>query len=115
MVPRNGPTSKADCLNVILMDILDYEIGMGDQFAGVALHDAGDPIHPHELLVFNALIGTSYDFVQLPVLRFNQSLFDVIGGIYMDEFAEVHTKDLLVRKNLSCNYFLRWCCRVFQP
>ena len=35
------------------------------------------------------------------MFSFNQSLFDVIGGIYMDEFAEVHTKDLLVRRHLS--------------
>ena len=101
IVPRDGPTSKADCLNTILIAILDYETELGGKFAGIALHDAEDFIHPHELLVFNALIGTSFDFVQLPVFSFNQPLSDVIGGIYMDEFAEVHTKDLLVRKHLS--------------
>lgn len=101
VVPRNGPTSKADCLNVILAAILDYEVERSAHFAGIALHDAEDFIHPHELTVFNALIGTDFDFVQLPVFSFNQSLRDVVGGIYMDEFAEVHTKDLLVRKHLS--------------
>src|ERR1700687_3489398 len=101
VVPRNGPTSKVDCLNVILITILDYETQLGGKFAGIALHDAEDFIHPHELLVFNALIGTKFDFVQLPVFSFNQSLRDVVAGIYMDEFAEVHTKDLLVRKHLS--------------
>jgi adsorption protein B len=101
VVPRNGPTSKADCLNEILASILSYEAGQGAPFAGIALHDSEDFIHPHELTVFNSLIGTTYDFVQLPVFSFNQSLRDVVGGIYMDEFAEVHTKDLLVRKHLS--------------
>jgi adsorption protein B len=101
IVPRNGPTSKADCLNVILGEILAYEDELGCPFAGIALHDAEDFIHPHELAVFNALIGTQFDFVQLPVFSFSQSLFDMVGGIYMDEFAEVHTKDLLVRKHLS--------------
>lgn len=101
VVPRNGPTSKADCLNLILGAILDCESELGVLFAGIALHDAEDFIHPHELTVFNALIGTQYDFVQLPVFSFNQSLRDLVGGIYMDEFAEVHTKDLLVRKHLS--------------
>jgi adsorption protein B len=101
VVPRNGPTSKADCLNLILTAILDFESEAGGPFAGIALHDAEDFIHPHELTVFNSLIGTQYDFVQLPVFSFNQLLRDVVGGIYMDEFAEVHTKDLLVRKHLS--------------
>jgi len=101
IVPRDGPTSKADCLNVILRGILDYENTLGEHFAGIVLHDAEDFIHPHEIAVFNSLIGHLYDFVQLPVFSFKQSLRDVVGGIYMDEFAEVHTKDLLVRKHLS--------------
>lgn len=101
VVPRDGPTSKADCLNVILLGILDYEKRAGGHFTGIVLHDAEDFIHPHEIAVFNSLIGTSFDFVQLPVFSFKQSLRDVVGGIYMDEFAEVHTKDLLVRKHMS--------------
>ncbi len=101
VVPRDGPTSKADCLNVILHGILDCEVKMGRNFAGIVLHDAEDFIHPHEIAVFNSLIGTQFDFVQLPVFSFKQSLRDVVGGIYMDEFAEVHTKDLLVRKHMS--------------
>ena len=100
-VPRDGPTSKADCLNMILLGILEYEVKLGEHFAGIVLHDAEDFIHPHEIAVFNSLIGTSFDFVQLPVFSFKQSLRDVVGGIYMDEFAEVHTKDLLVRKHMS--------------
>jgi len=100
-VPRDGPTSKADCLNEILAAIRGYEIEKDGHFAGIALHDSEDFIHPHELSVFNSLIGTLFDFVQLPVFSFNQSLGDVIGGIYMDEFAEVHTKDLIVRRHLS--------------
>ncbi|MET0707892.1 MAG: glycosyl transferase family protein [Tardiphaga sp.] len=101
VLPRNGPTSKADCLNVILSEILAYEAKMGGPFAGIALHDAEDFIHPQELAVFNQLIGTQFDFVQLPVFSFSQPLRDMVGGIYMDEFAEVHTKDLLVRRHLS--------------
>ena len=101
VLDRDGPTSKADCLNEVLAAIRGYEIERGAEFVGVALHDAEDFIHPHELAVFNSLIGTSFDFVQLPVFSFNQSLGDLVGGIYMDEFAEVHTKDLIVRRNFS--------------
>lgn len=100
VVPRDGPTSKADCLNVVLAAILDHEVETGVAFAGIALHDAEDFIHPHELKVFNSLVG-KFDFVQLPVFSFTQPLRDAVGGIYMDEFAEVHTKDLIVRDHLS--------------
>ncbi len=100
IVPRDGPTSKADCLNVLSVAIREYEEKIGSEFAGITLHDAEDFIHPHEFKVFNSLIG-EYDFVQLPVYSFSQSFGDVVGGIYMDEFAEVHTKDLLVRKHMS--------------
>jgi adsorption protein B len=100
VVPRDGPTSKADCLNVVLAAILNHETEAGVAFAGIVLHDAEDFIHPHELKVFNSLIGPC-DFVQLPVFSFTQPLRDVVGGIYMDEFAEVHTKDLVVRNHLS--------------
>jgi bacteriophage N4 adsorption protein B len=100
VVPRDGPTSKADCLNEVLAAILRHEIDVGVAFAGIALHDSEDFIHPHEFKVFNSLIG-EFDFIQLPVFSFTQPLRDVVGGIYMDEFAEVHTKDLVVRKHLS--------------
>lgn len=99
-VPRDGPTSKADCLNEVLAAILDHEARSKIPFAGITLHDAEDFIHPHELKVFNSLID-DFDFVQLPVFSFTQKLRDLVGGIYMDEFAEVHTKDLLVRNHLS--------------
>jgi len=101
VVPRNGPTSKADCLNLIVAAILQHQSAADVPFVGIALHDSEDFIHPHELKLFNSLIGTSFDFVQLPVFSFTQPLRDVVGGIYMDEFAEVHTKDLPVRKHLS--------------
>jgi bacteriophage N4 adsorption protein B len=100
VVPRDGPTSKADCLNEVIAAILDHEVETGVAFAGIALHDAEDFIHPHELKVFNTLIG-EFDFVQLPVFSFTQPIRDTIGGIYMDEFAEVHAKDLIVRDHLS--------------
>ena len=100
VVPRDGPTSKADCLNEVIAAIFDHEIKNEITFAGIAMHDAEDLIHPHELKLFNLLIG-KYDFIQLPVLSFNQPLREFVAGISMDEFAEVHTKDLVVREHLS--------------
>jgi bacteriophage N4 adsorption protein B len=100
VVPRDGPTSKADCLNEIILEIFRHEAEHDIRFAGIALHDAEDFIHPHELKVFNSLIG-KFDFIQLPVFSFSQPIGETVGGIYMDEFAEVHSKDLVVREHIS--------------
>jgi adsorption protein B len=100
IVPRDGPTSKADCLNEVIAAIFDFETKNNLTFAGICMHDSEDLIHPHELKLFNLLIG-KYDFIQLPVFSFNQPLREFVSGISMDEFAEVHTKDLVVRENVS--------------
>jgi adsorption protein B len=100
IVPRDGPTSKADCLNQIIAGIFLYEAEARMQFAGVIMHDSEDLIHPHEIRLFNVLVGT-YDFIQLPVFSFARPLRSMVAGIYMDEFAEMHTKDLRVRQRVS--------------
>ncbi|MBR0994291.1 glycosyl transferase family protein [Bradyrhizobium japonicum] len=100
LVPRDGPTSKADCLNQIVSDIFMFEAEQSLQFAGVVMHDSEDLIHPLELKLFNKLVEL-YDFVQLPVYSFSRPVLSMIGGIYMDEFAEMHTKDLEVRQRIS--------------
>lgn len=100
LVPRDGPTSKADCLNQIVSDIFMFEAEQSIHFAGVVMHDSEDLIHPLELKLFNHLVEL-YDFVQLPVYSFSRPILSLIGGIYMDEFAEMHTKDLQVRQRIS--------------
>lgn len=52
-VPHPGPTSKADCLNWLILSIFDYEKRHGIEFAGVILHDSEDVLHPMELRFFN--------------------------------------------------------------
>lgn len=100
LVPHDGPTSKADCLNQIISDIFMFEAEKSMQFAGVVMHDSEDLIHPLELKLFNKLVEY-YDFVQLPVYSFSRPIASMISGMYMDEFAEMHTKDLEVRQHLS--------------
>ena len=100
LVPRDGPTSKADCLNQIVSDIFMFEAEQTIRFAGVVMHDSEDLIHPLELKLFNHLVEL-YDFVQLPVYSFSRPILSLIGGVYMDEFAEMHTKDLEVRQRIS--------------
>lgn len=99
-VPRDGPTSKADCLNEIASTIVGYEAKNNMRFAGFVLHDSEDLIHPHELALFN-ILSNDYDFVQLPVFSFSRPLTDLVGGLSMDEFAESHLKDIRVREAIS--------------
>ncbi|PPD44278.1 MAG: phage receptor protein [Methylocystis sp.] len=98
--PRNGPTTKADCLNGVLRHIAEYEKGHGVEFVGCALHDSEDVVHPLEFALFNALLDET-DFIQLPVFSFSRSLTHMVAGSYMDEFAEFHNKDLVVRERLT--------------
>jgi adsorption protein B len=100
VVPRDGPTSKADCLNVVLADILAYERRTGTPFIGIALHDSEDVIHPYELKLFNYLLDRM-DLIQLPVFSFPRGLHELVAGTYMDEFAEWHSKDLVVRESMT--------------
>uniref|UniRef100_UPI003F706CA7 glycosyltransferase family 2 protein n=1 Tax=Polymorphobacter sp. TaxID=1909290 RepID=UPI003F706CA7 len=66
----------------------------------VVLHDAEDVVHPHELLVYNALIPR-LAMVQLPVRPLPDPGSRWISGHYLDEFAESHAKDLVVREALG--------------
>jgi len=97
---RPGPTSKADCLNNVLDAILQFERRAKLQFAGFILHDAEDVISQMELRLFNYLVDRK-DLIQLPVYPFARHWSDFTSGHYMDEFAEVHGKDVLVREALA--------------
>ena len=99
-VPHDGPTCKADCLNHIIADIHAVEAKRGEQFGGMVLHDSEDVLHPLELHMFNYLLPFK-DMIQLPVVSLEQRYRDLVAGTYMDEFAEWHAKDLVVRQRLA--------------
>lgn len=99
-VPHYGPTCKADCLNHIVADILRLEKEVDIEFAGLVLHDSEDVLHPLELHLFNYLLP-SRDMIQLPVVSLEQRFTDFVAGTYMDDFAESHAKDLVVRQMLA--------------
>ncbi len=99
-VPHDGPTCKADCLNWVIAAIFRYEKEMDIEFAGVVLHDSEDVLHPVELRFFNYLLPRK-DMIQLPVASLERNWFELVAGTYMDEFAEWHAKDLVVRESLS--------------
>lgn len=99
-VPNPGPTCKADCLNWVVQAIFLYEQQNDMAFAGTVLHDSEDVLHPLELTFFNYLLPRM-DMVQLPVLSLERKWYELVAGTYMDEFAEAHGKDMLVREAVS--------------
>jgi adsorption protein B len=99
-VPHPGPTCKADCLNWIIQAIFLHEKKAGFQFAGVILHDSEDVLHPLELKFFNYLLPRK-DMIQLPVMSLERKWSEFVAGTYMDEFAESHAKDVVVRESIN--------------
>ncbi|RMV77482.1 Bacteriophage N4 adsorption protein B [Pseudomonas amygdali pv. sesami] len=99
-VPHAGPTCKADCLNWVIQAIFLYEKTHAVQFAGTILHDSEDVLHPLELRLFNYLLPRK-DMIQLPVVSLERNWYEWVAGTYMDEFAEWHGKDLVVRESMT--------------
>jgi bacteriophage N4 adsorption protein B len=99
-VPHPGPTSKADCLNAVVAAIFDHEREQNMEFAGVILHDSEDVLHPLELKFFNYLLPRK-DMIQLPVASLEREWYELVAGTYMDEFAESHAKEMVVRESVS--------------
>ncbi|MDR6985056.1 adsorption protein B [Rheinheimera pacifica] len=94
---RPGPTSKADCLNNVITSILEFERRSNVKFAGFVLHDAEDVISAMELRLFNYLLPRK-DLIQLPVYPFATGALHFTSGHYLDEFSEMHGKDVVVRE-----------------
>src|SRR5690606_27423363 len=90
----------ADCLNWIVQAIFAEGKRRGESFAGMILHDSEDVLRPLELKYYNYLLPR-IDFIQLPVTSLEREWYELVAGTYMDEFAEWHSKDLVVRESLS--------------
>ena len=101
MCPHDGPTSKADCLNWIYQSIGLFEERAKQRFDLIVTHDAEDLIHPDELGLMNAY-AERYDFIQFPVLALATPLTALTHGVYCDEFAEYHSRDMVVRSEFGC-------------
>lgn len=99
-VPHAGPTNKADCLNWIYHAIRRYEAAERMAFQVFVMQDCEDVIHPLCYRLFNYLIPRK-DMVQLPVLSLERPWHEFTGGHYLDEFAQLHYKVLVVRELLD--------------
>jgi adsorption protein B len=103
--PHPGPTTKADCLNVLWRAMLDEEMREGFRYKAIVLHDAEDVVHADEIRLFDVLIDR-FQLVQLPVLPLTGRgtlLARAIANHYCDEFAESHGKYLTVREALGAS------------
>lgn len=97
---RDGPTTKADCLNRLYRALCEDEHRSGKRVRSIILHDAEDMVHPAALSLMDGALDHA-DFVQLPVRPEPQASSRWIAGHYCDEFAEAHSRDMVVRNWLK--------------
>jgi bacteriophage N4 adsorption protein B len=100
VTPHDGPTNKADCLNWIYQGIKRYEKEHHIQFEIFVMQDCEDVIHPLCYKLFNYLIPRK-DMIQLPVLSLQRKWYEFTGAHYLDEFSQLHYKDMVVREYLN--------------
>ena len=93
---KQGPTTKADCLNRLYQALCEDERRHGRSAQIVVLHDAEDMVDPAGLPVLDEALARA-DFVQLPVVPLPQAGSRWIAGHYCEEFAESHGKAMVVR------------------
>lgn len=102
---RPGPTSKAQCLNRILTVMSDGIHRAATQGGSpwiprfVAIHDAEDVIHPLSFKAINAQ-PNDLDFVQVPIFSLPVPTSQWVAGTYLDEFADIHLREIPVREKL---------------
>lgn len=97
---RDGPTTKADCLNRLYRALEADELRAGRRVRMVLFHDAEDLVDPAGLALLDRAIRTA-DFAQLPVLPMSRADSRWIGSHYCEEFAEAHAKAMVVRSELG--------------
>jgi len=99
---KDGPTTKADNLNQVYNSINRFETDNQHKFDIVLIHDSEDFIHPLSLKLYNfMLMYQGIDAVQIPVVPIKDNRGKFIHRTYCDAFAEVHSKDLIVRQALK--------------
>ncbi|MFB0613466.1 glycosyl transferase family protein [Aurantiacibacter poecillastricola] len=103
---RDGPTTKADCLNRLYQALQQDERREGHEARFVLLQDAEDMVDPAGLVLLDRAIGpdeADAQFVQLPVMPVPQRASRWVGSHYCEEFAESHGKAMVVRGALGAS------------
>lgn len=106
VLPHDGPTVKADCLNWAFQHMLLYEESSGTRYENIVIHDAEDVMHPDSLDAINTALASA-GMAQYPVLPFRTPLKDFTHGVYCDDFAEGQALHLNARVHAGA--FLPGC------
>lgn len=97
-----GPTSKADCLNAIYHTMRQREIPGEREYSIIALHDSEDVLHPLTLKIYNYYVPDKFDMGQIPVFPLElPPLKHWVANTYMDDFSELHLKDMFARQEMG--------------
>ena len=92
----DGPTSKGQLLNEMFKQVFS-----GDNPPEmVVMHDSEDVIDARTFDIYTHLYE-EYDFIQTPVFSLDSRHRSHTAATYMDEFAEKHTRELVVRNALG--------------
>lgn len=97
-----GPTGKAANLNTIYQAIKAFEKEKQFQFNIFVLHDSEDIIHPLSFKLYNYLIPRK-DMIQIPIFPLPVNFWNFTHWLYADEFAENHTKNIVVREAIKAH------------
>ena len=97
-----GPTSKAANLNGIYNFIKAFEHTHNTEFTILVFHDSEDVIHPLSFKLYNYLIPRK-DMIQIPIFPLEVNYWNFTHWLYADEFAENHTKDIIVRESIKAH------------
>lgn len=97
---RDGPSTKADCLNRLYGALETDERRAAARARMVVIHDAEDMVDPAALGLLDAAIG-EVELAQLPVLPEPMARSRWIASHYCEEFAEAHGKAMVVRDQLG--------------
>ena len=97
-----GPTNKAANLNGIYTFIKAFEGTLNKHFTIFVLHDSEDVIHPLSFKLYNYLIPRK-DMIQIPIFPLEVKYRNFTHWLYADEFAENHTKNIIVRESIRAH------------
>lgn len=95
--PCSGPTSKGQMLNVMFQQIFGRAERSPDL---VVLHDSEDIIAPLSFEVY-ARHAAAHAMIQIPVFSLDSRKRSLVSATYMEEFAERHTREMILREELG--------------
>lgn len=94
---RNGPTSKGQMLNEMFARVFAKPASAPDL---VIMHDSEDVIAPRSFDVY-AIESRRHAMIQVPIFSLDSRDRSLVAATYMEEFAERHTGEMLLREELG--------------